>query len=160
MNEKKITFRMAKEKDAGLVMSFIRQLSVYEEMEDSVQATEELLRENLFRKKGAEVLFAVVDKKEVRMALYTAGFAGYLGKQNLFLDTLYVAEEYRREGIGQAIFKKLAEIAKECGYGRIEWICLKENQPGMNFYQKQRANMLDSCVTFRMEEDVMHGLSE
>ena len=33
MNEKKITFRMAKEKDAGLVMSFIRQLSVYEEME-------------------------------------------------------------------------------------------------------------------------------
>ncbi len=52
MNEKKITFRMAKEKDAGLVMSFIRQLSVYEEMEDSVQATEELLRENLFRKKG------------------------------------------------------------------------------------------------------------
>lgn len=120
MNEKKITFRMAKEKDAGLVMSFIRQLSVYEEMEDSVQATEELLREN----------------------------------------TLYVAEEYRREGVGQAIFKKLAEIAKERGYGRIEWICLKENQPGMNFYQKQRANMLDSCVTFRMEEDVMHGLSE
>lgn len=160
MNEKKITFRMAKERDAGLVMSFIRQLSVYEEMEDSVQATEELLRENLFRKKGAEVLFAVVDKKEVGMALYTAGFAGYLGKQNLFLDTLYVAEEYRREGVGQAIFKKLAEIAKERGYGRIEWICLKENQPGMNFYQKQRANMLDSCVTFRMEEDVMHGLSE
>lgn len=160
MNEKKITFRMAKEKDAGLVMAFIRQLLVYEEMEDSVQATEELLRENLFRKKGAEVLFAVVDKKEVGMALYTAGFAGYLGKQNLFLDTLYVAEEYRREGIGQAIFKKLAEIAKERGYGRIEWICLKENQPGMNFYQKQRANMLDSCVTFRMEEDVMHGLSE
>ena len=160
MNEKKITFRMAKEKDAGLVMSFIRQLSVYEEMEDSVQATEELLRENLFRKKGAEVLFAVVDKKEVGLALYTAGFAGYLGKQNLFLDTLYVAEEYRREGVGQAIFKKLAEIAKERGYGRIEWICLKENQPGMNFYQKQRANMLDSCVTFRMEEDVMHGLSE
>lgn len=160
MNEKKITFRMAKEKDTGLVMTFIRQLSVYEEMEDSVQATEELLRENLFRKKGAEVLFAVVDKKEVGMALYTAGFAGYLGKQNLFLDTLYVAEEYRREGVGQAIFKKLAEIAKERGYGRIEWICLKENQPGMNFYQKQRANMLDSCVTFRMEEDVMHGLSE
>lgn len=42
MNEKKITFRMAEEKDAGLVMSFIHHLSVYEEMEGSVQATEEL----------------------------------------------------------------------------------------------------------------------
>ena len=50
MNEKKITFRMAEEKDAGLVMSFIHHLSVYEEMEGSVQATEELLRENLFRR--------------------------------------------------------------------------------------------------------------
>ena len=124
MNEKKITFRMAEEKDAGLVMSFIHHLSVYEEMEGSVQATEELLRENLF------------------------------------LDTLYVLEEYRRDGVGQAIFGRLAEIAEERGYGRIEWICLKENQPGMNFYQKQGANMLDSCVMFRLEEAVMRGLIE
>ena len=96
---------MAEEKDAGLVMSFIHHLSVYEEMEGSVQATEELLRENLFRKKGAEVLFALVDGKEVGMALYTAGFAGYLGKQNLFLDTLYVLEEYRRDG-GDRLFSE------------------------------------------------------
>ena len=149
-----------REKDAGLVMSFIHHLSVYEEMEGSVQATEELLRENLFRKKGAEVLFALVDGKEVGMALYTAGFAGYLGKQNLFLDTLYVLEEYRRDGVGQAIFGRLAEIAEERGCGRIEWICLKENQPGMNFYRKQGANMLDSCVMFRLEEAVMRGLIE
>ena len=160
MNEKKITFRMAEEKDAGLVMSFVHHLSVYEEMEGSVQATEELLRENLFRKKGAEVLFALVDGKEVGMALYTAGFAGYLGKQNLFLDTLYVLEEYRRDGVGQAVFGRLAEIAEGRGYGRIEWICLKENQPGMNFYRKQGANMLDSCVMFRLEEAVMRGLIE
>jgi len=129
-------------------------------MEGSVQATEELLRENLFRKKSAEVLFALVDGKEVGMALYTAGFAGYLGKQNLFLDTLYVLEEYRRDGVGQAVFGRLAEIAEGRGYGRIEWICLKENQPGMNFYRKQGANMLDSCVMFRLEEAVMRGLIE
>ena len=41
-----------------------------------MHATEELLRENLFRKKGAEVLFALVDAKEVGMALSPAGFAG------------------------------------------------------------------------------------
>lgn len=64
MNEKKITFRMAKEKDAGLVMSFIRQLSVYEEMEDSVQATEELLRENLFRKRVQKFYLLLWIKKK------------------------------------------------------------------------------------------------
>ena len=75
-------------------------------------------------------------------------------------ETLYVLEEYRRDGVGQAIFGRLAEIAEERGCGRIEWICLKENQPGMNFYRKQGANMLDSCVMFRLEEAVMRGLIE
>ncbi|MFR8672272.1 MAG: hypothetical protein ACLVFI_06505 [Christensenellales bacterium] len=74
---------MAKEKDAGLVMSFIRQLSVYEEMEDSVQATEELLRENLFRKKGAEVLFAVVDKKRSGNGAVYCGLCRISGKTEL-----------------------------------------------------------------------------
>lgn len=85
MNEKKITFRMAKEKDAGLVMSFIRQLSVYEEMEDSVQATEELLRENLFRKKGAEVLFAVVDKKKWEWRCILRALSDIWGNRTYFL---------------------------------------------------------------------------
>ena len=40
-----MNFRFANEKDCGLILSFIRQLTAYEKMSDQVVATEELLRE-------------------------------------------------------------------------------------------------------------------
>ena len=40
-----LTFRQAEEKDAGLILYFIKQLAEYEHMSDEVVATEELLRE-------------------------------------------------------------------------------------------------------------------
>ena len=54
-------FRYAQEKDAGLILQFIRELAEYEKMADKVIATEALLREWIFEKKKAEVIFALED---------------------------------------------------------------------------------------------------
>ena len=50
-------FRFATEQDCALILSFIRQLAAYENMSEQVVATEELLREWVFEKQKAEVLF-------------------------------------------------------------------------------------------------------
>ena len=63
--EARMDFRFANEGDCGLILSFIRQLADYEKMSDQVVATEELLREWIFEKKKAEVLFACEGDKEV-----------------------------------------------------------------------------------------------
>ena len=52
-----MTIRPAEEKDCGIILEFIRGLAEYERMSDQVVATEELLREWIFEKKKAEVLF-------------------------------------------------------------------------------------------------------
>ena len=52
------SFRYAEEKDCGLILRFIRELADYEKMLDEVIATEELLREWIFEKQKAEVIFA------------------------------------------------------------------------------------------------------
>ena len=56
-----ITFRHAEEKDCALILSFIKGLAEYEKMGDQVVATEDLLREWIFEKKKAEVIFPCVD---------------------------------------------------------------------------------------------------
>ena len=56
-------FRFANEKDCALVLSFIRQLAEYKKMLDQMVATDELLREWIFEKKKAEVLF-VCDREK------------------------------------------------------------------------------------------------
>ena len=60
-----MTFRYATEEDCNLILSFIRGLASYEKMSDQVVATEELLREWIFEKRKAEVLFVCEDNIEV-----------------------------------------------------------------------------------------------
>ena len=50
-----LEFRWAEEKDAALILRFIRELAAYEKLSDQVVATEPLLREWIFEKKKAEV---------------------------------------------------------------------------------------------------------
>ncbi len=71
-------FRKAAEGDVGLILSFIKELAEYEHLEDQVVATEELLREWIFHKNKAEVIFAQEDGKEVGFALFSIIFPPFL----------------------------------------------------------------------------------
>ena len=52
------TFRPAAPGDEELILTFIRALADYEKMSGQVVATPEILREWIFEKKAAEVIFA------------------------------------------------------------------------------------------------------
>lgn len=52
-------FRLGMPEDTPLILHFIQELAAYEKMEAEVVATEELLREWIFEKQKAEVLFVL-----------------------------------------------------------------------------------------------------
>ena len=112
-----LTFRYAEESDTVLILQFIRDLAEYEKMLDEVIATEDTLKEWIFEKKKAEVLFAVVDEAEVGFVLFFHNFSTFLGRAGIYLEDLYVRPRYRGWGYGKALLKKLAQIAVERGCG-------------------------------------------
>ncbi len=73
--KKELTSRYATKSDAPLILQFIKDLAKYEKMENEVVATKELLEEWIFDKQKAEVIFAVVDSKEIGFALYFHNFS-------------------------------------------------------------------------------------
>ncbi|MDO4757059.1 MAG: GNAT family N-acetyltransferase, partial [Parabacteroides sp.] len=85
-----IAFRYAEEKDAALILEFIRELADYEHMLDQVVATEALLKEWIFEKKKAEVIFAMDNGREVGFALFFHNFSTFLGRAGLYLEDLFV----------------------------------------------------------------------
>ena len=148
-------FRFANEEDCGLILSFIRQLAAYEKMSDQVVATEELLREWIFEKKKAEVLFACEGDKEVGFALFFHNFSTFLGRAGIYLEDLFVLPEYHGKGYGKALLKKLVQITVERGCGRLEWACLDWNQPSIDFYRSFGAMPMDEWTTYRLTGDTL-----
>lgn len=154
-----ITIRTAKPGDEGLILSFIRALADYEHMTDDVVATEELLREWLFEKRTAEVVFAQTGGRDIAFALYFHNFSTFLGRGGIYLEDLFVLPEYRGQGIGTAIFKHLAKTALECGCGRLEWACLDWNSPSISFYLSLGAARMSEWTTYRLAGDSLEALA-
>ena len=155
----KTAFRYANEQDTGIILNFIKELAIYENMLDEVVATEELLKEWLFDKKAAEVLFALEEGKEVGFALFFHNFSTFLGRAGIYLEDLYVKPEYRGKGYGKALLKELARIAVERGCGRLEWSCLDWNQPSIDFYLSLDAKPMDDWTLYRAAGETLHKLA-
>ncbi len=150
-----LTFRYAEEKDAGIILDFIRDLALYENMSGEVIATEELLREWLFEKKKAEVIFACEDGREVGFALFFHNFSTFLGRAGIYLEDLFVLPDYRGRGYGKALIGKLAQITVERGCGRLEWACLDWNRPSIDFYLSFGAKPMDEWTVYRLTGDTL-----
>ena len=143
-------FRFATEQDCALILSFIRQLAAYEHMSNQVVATEELLRDWVFEKQKAEVLFVCDGDHEVGFALFFHNFSTFLGRAGIYLEDLFVLPEYRNKGYGKGLLKKLAQITVERGCGRLEWSCLNWNKPSIDFYLSLGAVPMEEWTTYSL----------
>jgi GNAT superfamily N-acetyltransferase len=154
-----LTFKYAEISDTALILQFIKDLAEYEKMLDEVVATENLLREWLFEKKNAEVIFAVENEKEVGFALFFHNFSTFLGRSGIYLEDLYVKPEYRGCGYGKSILKRLAQIAIERGCGRLEWWCLDWNKPSIDFYLSLGAEPMNDWTVYRIAGDTLMNMA-
>jgi ribosomal protein S18 acetylase RimI-like enzyme len=75
------------------------------------------------------------------------------------LEDLYVKPLLRGKGIGLALLKRLAGIAAERGYGRMEWGVLHWNKPSIEFYQRLGAAPMDEWIKYRLTGDALEQLA-
>ena len=150
------TFRPAVPGDEELILTFIRALAGYEHMSDQVVATPELLREWIFERKKAEVIFAETGGKAVGFALFFHNFSTFLGRAGVYLEDLFVLPEERGKGYGKALLKELARITGSRGCGRLEWACLDWNKPSIDFYtKKMHAVPMDEWTVYRLTGETL-----
>lgn len=156
----KLDFRFAEEKDTALILRFIKELAEYEKMINEVVATEELLKEWIFEKNKAEVIFALEDGVEIGFALFFHNFSTFLGRAGIYLEDLYVRPEYRGKGYGKGLLKKLAQITVERGCGRLEWCCLDWNKPSIDFYLSLGAEPMEEWTIYRIAGNTLRSMAE
>lgn len=155
-----VSFRMATVEDTPKILDFIRALADYERMLDQVVVNEDNLREWLFEKQKAEVLFAVANGEDIGFALFFHNFSTFLGRAGIYLEDLFVLPEYRGRGYGKAILRRLAQIAVERGCGRLEWWCLDWNQPSIDFYLSLGAEPMQDWTVYRLAGETLSKLAQ
>ena len=132
----RVAIRSATADDCALILDFIRELALYEKAPEAVVATEAQLREHGFGPNPAfEAIIAELDGEPAGMALYHTRFSTWLGAPTLFLEDIVVREAVRGSGVGQRLMARLAKLALERGWGRIDFHVLDWN-PARGFYEK------------------------
>ena len=159
MEDNYIVVSNATEADVSVISLFIRKLAEYEKLSHQVVSDEDSLRENLFgRKRFAEVFIARYRGEPAGFALFFHNFSTFLGRPGLYLEDLFVLPEFRKKGIGKALFKVLAMTAVERKCGRMEWAVLEWNKSAMDFYERMGAGCLDDWRIFRLTGEALTKL--
>lgn len=82
----------------------------------------------------------MVTDNETIIAFSTYFFAYYswTGKA-IYLDDLYVTETYRGKGIGNLLFNKIIETAKNNNCKKVKWQVSNWNKKAIKFYKNKGA---------------------
>jgi GNAT superfamily N-acetyltransferase len=155
-----ITIRTATAQDVPLILSFIRQLAEYERLLDAVKATEEALRATLFGPTPVgEVLIAEDGGTPVGFALFFQNYSTFLAQPGLYLEDLFVIPAARGRGVGRVLLERLAQIALDRGYGRVEWAVLDWNAPAIGFYRRIGAVPMQDWTIMRLTGESLARLA-
>jgi GNAT superfamily N-acetyltransferase len=151
----------ATEGDLPAIAHLVRQLAMYEKLEHAMVASQDDFRQALFgAERNAYALIAFANDTAIGFALYFYNFSTFLGRRGIYLEDIYVEPEYRSRGIGSALLKRLAKIAKEQRCGRMEWSVLTWNQPSIDFYHRMGAVTLDDWRIFRLHGEPLEQLAK
>jgi GNAT superfamily N-acetyltransferase len=152
--------REARESDLDRILQLIIDLATYEQSVHEVKTTTEQLRAALFGPQpAAYALVAEWDELVVGLALYFRNFSTWEGVHGIYLEDLYVMEEYRGFGLGKALLMSLAELTVEGGYARLDWAVLDWNQPAIDFYRSLGAVPMDEWTVYRLSGEALNAVA-
>lgn len=126
----------AQEQDLQIIYDFIYELAEYEEKGDSCIITLEELSKLMFQDRILHGIIAYQNEEIAGFATYFYMASTFKGKKILYMEDLFIREQYRGRGIGKELTNTIFNIAKQENCSGMEWKCLKWNQSAKKFYHE------------------------
>ena len=132
-------------------LGLINKLAEYEKLAPpDEEAKRRLRRDCLSKKPKYEAFIGRVGGKYVSYVIFFFTYSSFLALPTLYLEDIFVLEDYRKQGIGKKMFDFLKEQANCEGCGRIEFTVLKWNKSAQKFYEESKAKCLEEWYFYRL----------
>jgi GNAT superfamily N-acetyltransferase len=154
-----LTIRAVTEEDVETLFGLILELAAYEKLSDEVTGDAEVLARSLFVERTAEALLAELDGKAVGYAILCGTFSSFECKGGIWIEDIFVRPASRKAGIGRALFERVAALAVERGFPRVEWAALDWNELALGFYDRLGARRMDEWKMLRLDGEALERLA-
>jgi diamine N-acetyltransferase len=155
-----IAIRPARPDEAGLVLSFVRELAEYEKLAHEVEASEKTIADALF---GASPRvycdIAEWSGEPAGFQVWFVNFSTFSGRHGIYLEDLFVRPALRGKGIGKALLAHLAGRCVDNGWSRLQWSVLDWNTPSIEFYKSLGAVLMDEWTVCKVTGEALMTLA-
>ena len=149
-----LSIRPALAGDVPMLNTLIHEFAEFERL--PIAATEAgLLRDGFSESPKFRVLMAEWDGQSAGYAFFFDYYSSFEGRAGLFLEDIYVRDQFRGKGIGKALLARVASIAAEQKCFGVRWQVLDWNTPAIDFYKKLGATFLDEWKTISLDGDAL-----
>ncbi|HXW94332.1 MAG TPA: GNAT family N-acetyltransferase [Nitrososphaerales archaeon] len=151
----RILVRKGRRTDAEQFVGLVLALAEFEHLDPPSMEGRKRLVSDIFRRRKINLLVASDGRRLLGYALYFYTYSSFVAKPTLYLEDLFVLEEYRKLGIGFSLFRRCVEIALAEGCGRMEWAVLTWNSKALRFYEKLGARRMSDWYVYRLDEKAL-----
>jgi GNAT superfamily N-acetyltransferase len=144
--------------DVPVLNTLIHEFAEFERL--PIAATEAgLLRNGFSESPKFRVLMAEWEGRAAGYAFFFDYYSSFEGRAGLFLEDIYVRDQYRGKGIGKALLARVASIAREQNCFGVRWQVLDWNTPTIEFYKGLGATFLDDWQTISLDGDALERMA-
>lgn len=135
-------------------LNLINKLAEYEKLQPpDIEAQKRLLSDCITDKPKYKAYLGKIGDKAVSYIIYFFTYSSFLALPTLYLEDIFVLQEFRQNGVGEKMFNYIKQVAKKEGCGRIEFTVLTWNKSAQEFYAKNGAKRLEDWYFYRVVKD-------
>jgi GNAT superfamily N-acetyltransferase len=154
-----LSIRPAQCGDVPVLNTMIHEFAEFERLPAAV-SEEALSRDGFAQPPKFRVLIAEWDGQPAGYVFFFDYYSSFEGRAAIFLEDIYIRDQFRGKGIGKALLARVADSARQEDCFGVRWQVLDWNTPAIDFYRKLGATFLDEWKTISLEGDALKRLAE
>ena len=138
-----LVIERVREETFGDFLFLLKRLAEYEHLDPPDEAARSRLKTDMAEKPPKfEGYLGRLGDVSIGYVTFYYTYSTFLARPTLFLEDIFVLEQYRGRGFGRQMFDFCRNEARTRECGRMDWIVLEWNEPSIRFYESVGAKRL------------------